>query len=456
MKPSANVIKVTTGYKPRVWQALAHKSVKRHNILVFHRRGGKSVFAVNHIINKALKFKKTDEHGRPLRNPQYAYVATTFGQVEKIVWQYFKDFLKDIPDVKFNETKLRIQIPLDDVRGTATIYLFGTEKFDSFRGMYLDGYVLDEYGDMHPDVRDKVFLPMLSDRVGWEMVIGTPKGENAFKDLFDVAQEDKENWYSLLMDAETSGILPESELNMLKRTMSKEAFRQEYMCDWNAAPSGKVYQTYIDEAKKEGRVTKVPYDPSVPVMTFWDLGMSDSMVVWFIQEVGKAIHVIDHIEDHGKGLPHYFGLLEGKKYRYGTVFLPHDAAQRSIETGLSRWEFFVENGFPDVVVCKRPSNIQDGIHAARMLIPRMWFNQETTALGVKALSSYEYVYDTKREVYSTTPLHNWASHSSDGIRLFAENYTAGMSRYMSFNGYSGDRETLQETAHPTYDIFEGF
>lgn len=439
MKQQKKVQRASTGFIPRKWQKAAFLMLKRRNILVFHRRGGKSVFVVNLIIHKVLNFNRRDKDGNPYRNPQFAYVATTSGQVEKIAWQYFKDYLRNIPGAKFNETKLRVTIPLSEEFGTATIFLFGAENFDAYRGMYLDGYVLDEYADMHPDVRDKVFLPMLSDREGWEVIIGTPKGEDAFKSLYDIAVDDTEEWFSLLVKASESGIIPEKELAALKKSMSKEAYAQEYECDWNAAPSGKYYQTYIDELRAKGQITKVPCDKTLPVMTFWDLGMSDSMVIWFIQEVGMSIAVIDYYEENGKGLEHYLEVIEEKAekegYRYGTIFLPHDASVRELTFGgKTRMDFFIENGYMDVVVCPRTPNVSEGIHAVRSLLPKCFFDKDKTHYGIKALANYQRKYDSKKQTYVETPQHDWASHGADGFRLFAENYVPGMSRIMGMKG----------------------
>jgi len=425
---------------------------------VFHRRGGKSVFGINTLIHKAVSFNKYKD-GKPLRNPQFAYVATTSGQVEKIAWQYLKDYLRNVPGVKFNETKLRATIPLSEEFGVATIYLFGAENFDAFRGMYLDGYILDEYADMHPDVRDKVFLPMLSDREGWEIIIGTPRGENAFKSLYDMAVEDAD-WMHLLVKASESGIIPEKELAMLKKTMSAEAYAQEYECDWNAAPSGKYYQSQMDELMARGHISRVPVDPSVPVMTFWDLGMSDSMTIWFIQEQGLSIAVIDYYEEHGKGLDHYFEVMDKKEeeldYKYGTIFLPHDASVRELTFGgKTRMDYFIDHGYKDVVTCPRNQNPAEGIHAVRQVLPKCFFDKEKTFFGRKALSGYQRKYDTKRQTYMDTPVHDWASHGADGFRLFAENYSPGMSRTMSMRGggsqFIEDR-VLQVKAKCDYDI----
>ncbi len=442
------VKKISTGYIPRDWQAYAHLQAKRHNVLVFHRRGGKTVFTVNHLINKAIKFDKLCPlTGRPLMNPQFAYVATTRSQVENIAWQYFKDYLKDIPGVKFNESKLRVTFP--HPRGKCTIYLFGAENFDAMRGLYLDGYALDEYADMHPDVRDKVLLPTLSDREGWEIIIGTPKGENAFKEIYDFALDNPEDWYTTLVSALDSGIINEKELKMLKATMSDEAFRQEYLCDFNAAPSGKYYQRYIDDLRRNGQITNVPYDPAIPVVTYWDLGFNDSTSIWFVQECGREIHVIEYLEEHGKGLEYYVEEVNKRPYRYSAHKLPHDAEHHELSTGRTRTEFLRECGLDDIEILPKSKNVAEDIHAVRQILPKCWFDREKCSDGIKALAAYERKWDAKLKVYAEKPLHNWASHGSDAFRYFAVDYQPGFG-----SGRMGRVRDLPRQVESNYNILD--
>lgn len=439
--------KYSTGYVAREWQAQSHNKLKRHNVLVFHRRGGKTVFAVNEILDKAFRYSKKDESGNPYPNPQFAFVATTVGQVEKIAWNYFKYYLKDIPHVKFNEAKLRITFP--HPHGICTIFLLGGENYDSIRGIYLDGYVMDEFADMHPDVRDKVLLPTLSDREGWEIVIGTPKGDNEFKKLYYHARLNPDRWFFMLAKASETGILKQDELDMLKETMSEEAYMQEYECDFEAVPTSKYYQKYITKARTEGRICNVPVDPSVRVHTFWDLGHTDSTAIWFIQEVGREIHVIDYIEKHGVGLEEYVKEIFARDYVYGDHYLPHDGGHTEITSGRSRREFLEGMGLGSIVVMPRPKSVADGIHQVRMVLPKCWFHEKTTSMGLEALTAYERKYDTKLKVYQDNPLHNWASHAADAFRTFAEAYEPGFGRF-------GDtmRESMPDEAEHEYNLFE--
>lgn len=443
----------STGYIPRPWQAKSHCLLKRHNVLVFHRRGGKTVFAVNEMIDKALFFNKYDpETGLPYKNPQFAFVATTIGQVEKIAWKYFKEYGDKIPGVKFNNQKLEMTFP--HPHGICTIFLFGAENIDTKRGIYLDGYVLDEYADMHPDARDKVLLPTLSDRKGWEIVIGTPKGENAFKEIYDIAVEEPDMYFSCLHKASETGIIDDGELKMLARAMSVEAYAQEYECDFNAAPSGKYYAQYIENAKRDGRVTSVPYDNSEPVTTYWDLGFNDSTTIWFIQRVGREVRVIDYYEEHGKGLEHYVKLLDGKPYIYAEHVLPHDANAHELSSGNTRVDYLINMGLDPrkIRVMPRTKNRNEDIHYVRQVIPKCWFDAVKCKYGLKALNSYERSWDSKKMVYSETPVHNWASHGADGFRQFAVDFNIG------FGQTTGRmrEEYLHQSTVTEYDILSDF
>lgn len=420
---------IRTGYKPRPWQRKMHNLLKRFNVLVFHRRGGKTVFSINELIDQAKRFNKVDpKTGENYRNPQYAYVAPTFRQVEKIAWPYFKEYLAHIPGVKFNESKLRITFP--HAHGTCTIYLLGADNFDTERGAYYDGYILDEFADMHPDVRDKVLLPTLSDRKGWEIVIGTPKGDNAFKRLYNVALEDPDMYFCCLHKASDTGILDEDELKMLKKTMSPEAYAQEYMCDFNAAPAGYYYAEVMQDAAEEGRICKVPYDAMGGVGTFWDLGVNDLCTIWFIQEIGRELRVIDYEQGNGKGLDHWWReVVDKKDYNYVGHWLPHDIATREITTGRARIDYLEEMGMTDINVVPRTSNVSEAIHLVRSVIPLCVFDKVNTAEGIKCLREYQRKWDSKNKVFMNTPMHNEASHGADGFRQFAQVYEPGMLRY---------------------------
>ena len=210
--------------------------------------------------------------------------------------------------VKFNETELRA-----DFENGARIRLFGANNPDSLRGMYLDAVVFDEVAQMPYRVWSEVIRPALSDRKGWGVFIGTPQGKNALYQLWENAKKDPD-WFAAMFRASETGIIDQGELDANARDMSPEEYEQEFECSFMAAIRGAYFGVLMGVADKEGRVTAVPHDSSLPVHTAWDLGMSDSTSIWFVQaRPGGTFGVIDYYEANGEGLDHYAKVLDDKR-----------------------------------------------------------------------------------------------------------------------------------------------
>ena len=215
-------------YSPRFPQNLIHTELekKRFYVLVAHRRMGKTVLLVNHIIKKAIQ--------SPLPSPRYAYIAPFMKQARLISWDYFKRFAGVIPGVKINESETTITLP-----NGAKIYLFGADNPDALRGTYLDGCVLDEYAQIKPEVFPEIIRPTLADRNGWCVFSGTPKGQNHFFEVYEQAQrlvnEGDEHWGHSTYRADETKVLPEDELAQVRSITAESSYRQEYLCDFTAA-----------------------------------------------------------------------------------------------------------------------------------------------------------------------------------------------------------------------------
>lgn len=392
-------------YSPRPLQRDLHinLSKKRWAVVVCHRRFGKTVMAINHLLRDAILSDKT--------NPRYAYLAPTYRQAKNVAWDYLKQFAGTIPMVRFHETELRCDLP-----NGARIQLLGAENPDSLRGIYLDGAVLDEMADMPESLFPEVIRPALSDRKGWALFIGTPKGHNAFFELFDAAKA-QDDWYTKIYRASETGILDDEELNAARNMMSADQFDQEFECSWVANVAGAIFGKELQELHEKGHIHDVPYDPSTKVDTWWDLGVGDSTAIWFTQSIGRAVHVIDFYENRNEGLPHYAQVLSQKGYFYGTHNAPHDIEVRELGSGKSRREVAYDLGINFRVVPKLP--LEDGIHAAQMLIPRCWFDRDATKHGLECLRQYHRKYNEKARSFRTTPVHDWSSHAADAFRYLA-------------------------------------
>lgn len=398
---------IDLGYRPRPFQAMLHNRLKRFNVLVCHRRFGKTVFSIMEMIDRALRCD--------LKNPQYAYLAPTYGQAKRVAWEYVKDFTRHIPGAKANEAELRVDIPRPERGDKIRFMLLGAENPDSLRGIYLDGIVLDEYAQCDPTIWGQVVRPALSDRLGWAIFIGTPKGQNHFFDIYNAARG-LESWYVATHRASETGVVDVEELEEAKATMTDEEYEQEYECSFAAALIGAYYGKYMNDLEKKKQITSVPYDPAATVSTYWDLGISDTTAIWFIQMVGREIHVIDYVEEAGKGLEWYANEIKSKPYAYEEHYLPHDGAARELGTGRSRQETLEGFGIRTQIVPRQ--SVADGIHSVRMVLPQCWFDVTNCAGGIAALKNYQRKWDSKNKMFLDKPLHDWSSNGADAFRMF--------------------------------------
>ena len=285
-------------YKPRQLQNFLHKEIDKHrfSVMVLHRRAGKTVMTINHMLRAALT--------HPLPNPRYAFLSPTFKQGKATAWDYIKNYAGKIPGTKFNESELRCDLP-----NGARITILGAENDQSLRGIFLDGCVFDETQSIKPTLFPEIIRPALADRKGWCVFIGTPKGRNYFYELYQQAKENKD-WYACVFKASETKILDDDELKAAKDVMSKDLYDQEFECSFQAAITGSYYGAIIEGLAKEGRVAEVPYDDNLDVETWWDLGMNDQTSIWFAQRYKGEIRLIDYYENSGYGLDHYAGVID--------------------------------------------------------------------------------------------------------------------------------------------------
>ena len=395
--------RVLIPYSPRSAFLPYHESTKRFAGSVAHRRAGKTVARINKIVKAAALCTKD--------RPRFGYLAPSFVQAKDIAWLYLKHYTAPIIAMggKVNESELSIVMP----HNGATIRLYGAENAERMRGLYFDGLGIDEGQEIRPSVLTAIILPALADRKGWLDVTGTPKGwGNLLGELYKTTRDDPD-WFWQVLKASETGILDPEELANLKKMMPENEYEQEMECSFEAAITGAYFAKELALADKAGRITSVPHDPMLKTHTAWDLGIADSMSIWFYQAVGRELRVIDYYEASGFGLDHYVRLLGSKPYLYGSHYGPHDIQVRELGTGKSRWE--VARGLGITFSVVKQMEVSDGINAARMTIPRMWFDKAKCATGIDALRQYREKIDEKRQV-SMGPLHDWTSHAADAFR----------------------------------------
>jgi hypothetical protein len=394
---------ITIPYKPRQPQLAIHKLMEQHRfgVVVAHRRMGKTVSAINHLIKDALLNEK--------EAPRYAYIAPTYGQAKRVAWDYLCKYARPLGGTE-NISELRV-----DFMGRR-IQLYGSDNPDSLRGQYFDGVILDEIGDQNPKIWTEILRPALADRMGWCLFIGTPKGQNHFKDLRDRA-EDTPDWGLLEFKASETSIVDESELKAARAEMGEDKYQQEFECSFHAAVEGSYYGKLMNDLEEKGRLVEVTRDDLCQTFTAWDLGMGDSTSIWVAQTTGQEVRIMDYVENHGQGLDWYVNWIKDNNWTNASHKLPHDVAVRELGTGKSRLEMLQGAGL-NVDVLPRLS-VDDGIQSVRRLLPKCWFNMPKVRQGVDCLRNYRREFDEKRNVYYEKPLHNWASHGADALRYLA-------------------------------------
>lgn len=202
----------------------------------------------------------------------------------------------------------------------------------------------------------------------------------------------------------------------------KDKMKREYPSTpdeaFKAAIDGAFYGAALATAEEDGRITKVPYDPALPVETHWDLGMRDNTSIVFVQRTRTAVHVIDFYQSNNEALPHYVTVLDKKGYRYSRHVLPHDGAVRDLGTGFTRQETLEKLGLKNVEVAKGVS-LDAGITAVKNILPKCYFDAVKCEELVACLKNYRRAWNTKLGILTERPLHDENSHAADAFRTFA-------------------------------------
>ena len=212
-------------YSPRPWQSRVLKKLAacRFAVVVAHRRAGKTEVMVLRLLLAAMLLDRT--HPAPL----FGYIAPFLNQARAVAWDRLKHYCRPLPDIRVNETETSVTL-----WNRAVIRLFGADYPDRLRGLGFDGVVMDEVAQMKPDTWNAVVRPALSDRRGWAVFIGTPKGQNIFHDLYQEALA-KEDWFAGLYPVDRTGVISAEETAALQIDMPPDLYRQEYLCDFTAA-----------------------------------------------------------------------------------------------------------------------------------------------------------------------------------------------------------------------------
>lgn len=381
---------------------------------VVHRRGGKDLTALHETAKQMLR-----------RPGVYWHVFPTQTQGRKAIWEGFRRDGKRIMENAFPRAIRKS--PRDFLPNAETVVelvngsvwrLMGSDSMEVV-GAGPVGVVFSEYSLAKPRTWDLV-RPMLRENDGWASFIFTPRGKNHGWKLLQMAKANP-SWFCEIQTLyDTRAYDPEATMAEERAEgMPEDLIRQEYLCDFSAANIGAVFGDLVEALEARGGVAEFAHDRDA-VQTSWDLGLSDATGIWFWTLGPRGIDVIDHYENTGKPLSHYFDELERRGYRYRKHWLPHDARARTLATGTSVQEQFEQRYGRGFVEIGPALSLADGLQAGRWLL-----QQETLRIharcgnGLDALKAYRYEWNDDTKTFSRKPLHDWSSHTADAWRYLA-------------------------------------
>ena len=397
-------------YQERAWDKFFIEGVK-HQLLIWHRRAGKSKFAVN-VIAAASQ----------IRVGSYYYLFPQLGQARRTIWEGIGDdgkkFIDHFPKEiihKVNNSDMKIEF-----KNGSIFRLLGTDKqnFEKARGSNPVGILYDEFAQINPKARDTL-VPIIAQNNGWEIIISTPYGTNHMYELYTHVKTHKD-WYveRLTVDdtIDNDGI-PIVDKDIIESFReggySDDQIDQEFYCSFDASVRGAYFSRQLKAAESEGRIKDFPIDCSLPISTYWDLGISDATCIWVVQKFDKEIRCVGYYENNNESIDHYINWVHNFRDTHNLVcdahFGPHDVNTRSLASGKSISDIAYGLGFKFERVPRIKAK-QDAIEMARGIMSRCWFHKTNCKEGINCLRHYHKSYNDRLKVYSNTPVHDWSSH----------------------------------------------
>lgn len=424
---------VPNNFKPRDYQLpilQAFDQGVRFFDLVMHRRAGKDKTCMAIVAKAMLKQKGA-----------YYYILPEFNQGRRVIWDNidndgFETIRHIHPDLWENKNNQEMKLTL---RNGSIFQVVGSSDVNKLVGTNPRGLVYSEWSLQDPLI--KAYMdPIIKANGGFSLYNYTPRGNNHAKKFHELAQNDPK-YFSATITVDDTKLFSKKELEEIKAEYIREQgddglYLQEFYCSFETPVQGAYYSNQLNLAELEGRIGKVAYNPELSVYTAWDLGASDTTCIWFYQIYGRdRINFIDYYETFGAGMEHFKDVLAAKNYRYATLNLPHDAAnkiqgkERQVE---SRAETLMSYGYSINVVPQH--RVMDGIQKVRSLFSKCWFDEEKCERGLDCLKEYKKAWSEKNQLWSDMPDHNWASHGADAFRYFATSYQEPYTTIISDNG----------------------
>ena len=404
-------------YEPRPYQQELFDALDqgyKKILLVWPRRAGKDFSCFQAAIRQCIK-----------KVCLVLYVLPTFGSGRRSIWQAINSdgqtFLSSIPTrliAKINDTEMRVVF----TNGSILQIVGGDTHDTSIRGTNAQMVVLSEYAYMQSDEVYNTVRPILAANNGICLINSTPQGKNFFWHLYNVAKE-LPDWKVIHKTTDQIKHIAPYILEQEKAQMSPELYAQEYNCEFTRGRTGSIYGNALQALKDAGQITTVAHEPGLLTHVVFDIGIADATALIFFQVVGDGtvIRIIDCLSASNQGLDYYALKIQerGIKYRYGKIFMPHDAKVREWGGGgITRYEKARQLDL-DVIVLDQ-LDLADGIENVLTHFPKFWIDSVRCQPLISALENYYREWDEVKQVYSRLPVRNWATHYADCLRYLCQ------------------------------------
>jgi len=405
-------------YQLPLWDAYEKDGLKRH-VCIWHRRAGKDLSLAAFCAVRAFE-----------RVGAYYHYFPTQKLGRRVIWEGRdkdgKKMIERFPDALV--TRRRDDLMRLDLVNGSSYQILGTDNLDVV-GVNPVGCVFSEYPQQDPRAWE-LTRPILAENGGFASFAYTPRGKNHGWKLYQMALSNPE-WFCSKLTVEDTGAISLDAIESERRAgMSEELIQQEFYCSFELGVEGSYWGRLMGTSRTEGRICDMPVDESVPVYTFWDLGVDDSTTIWFAQFIDWRIHLVDYYENRNEGLRHYVNYVKNLPYNYGGHFYPHDAGQRSKNDGVTADAALRQLGLPGTIVPK--CDVSVGIELVRSVLNRCFFNEHKCRQGIACLENYHAKRMENLDGSETSmfggPVHDWASHGADAFRYLAQAMRVGLIR----------------------------
>jgi hypothetical protein len=395
-------------YQEEIFDAIDTGEYKRV-LYCAPRRSGKDILGWNLAIRQCLK-----------KTCLVFYVLPTYSQARRAIFDAitidsmpFLDFLPMQMVEGINQAEMKIRFK----NGSLLQCLGGDTYNTSLVGTNPYAVILSEFSLMNPEVYSFI-RPILAANSGWCLIVGTPRGKNHFYHLYKLAQE-LPDWKVVLQKTSEIHHIPEEALNQERAQMEEGLYLQEYECSFERGITGSWFGPHLDQLKLKGQITTVPWEPGLLTYTSWDIGVNDPTTIIWYQLVGEGtvgIRIIDCYSNTNLGLDHYAKIIQDKPYKYGAHYAPHDIKVREWGGGaVTRYEKARQLGLEFSLVDQVP--IIDGIENVWTHFAKFWIDELKCKSLINALENYRKEWDEQKQIYKPKPVHNWASHYADALRI---------------------------------------